>query len=168
MTTTTDFANPAPAPFANCEVITTNGAIVVPCEPISDDLAITPVFGMDALGNSVLGGDFVITHRATGRTVSDGPGCIECCRSAGKALVATGVDWSLLTSDNLAEQTAAWGDEVRRAVAEARTVNWSCDAEDCEPWPGQAVSERTESRTNHLRRVVEQNAQIVAEEEASR
>ncbi|AEV86702.1 hypothetical protein ACWT_5685 [Actinoplanes sp. SE50] len=154
--------------FPACTVVTSNGPVTVPCEPISDDLAITPVFGMTEDFRAVLGGDFLITHRATGLHVSDGPGCIECCRSAGKALVATGVDWSAITAGGGAEFMRALPDETRRAVAEARTVSWSCDIEYCNPWPEGATAERAQSKTNHLRQIVEQNARIVAAQEAGR
>jgi hypothetical protein len=127
--------NPAPAPFATCQIATDSGTITVPCEPIGGGVVITPVFGMGTDGQSLLGGDFILTHEPTGTMLSDGPGCIECCRSAGKALVATGVDWLQFTRANSAEITASWSGEVRKAVAEARTVNWSCDAENCDPWP---------------------------------
>lgn len=144
--------------FPTCVVTTASGPFTVICEPISDALAITPYFGTDDDDNPILGGDFVITHRATGMIVSDGPGCIQCCRSAGKALTAIGVDWDSLSPESVGELPA----DVRRAVAEARTVNWSCDAEYCEPWPEGAAAERTESRANHLK----QNARLVAAAEA--
>lgn len=132
--------NPAPKTFACCTITTDSGTLTVPCEPINDHLAITPVFGMDADGSSLLGGDFIITHRATGMAVSDGPGCLECCRGAGRALVETGVDWGALNRDNVGNISQSWSDELRQRVAEARTVNWSCDAEYCEPWPAKAAA----------------------------
>lgn len=151
--------------FPTCIITTTEGTVTVPCEPIGEHLAITPTFGMTDDLQGVLGGTFVITHRVTGKAVSDGPGCIECCRSAGKALLATGVDWSAITEDNASEFWATMPDELRRAVAEARTVNWSCDAEYCDPWPTEARAELAESRTSHLKRIVETNARLVAQEQ---
>lgn len=153
-------------PFPTCTITTAEGPVTVPCEPISDDLAITPALGMTEDFRALLDGGFVITHRATGLYVSDGPGCIECCRSAGKALLATGVDWSAITAEVPAGFWQAMPTGTRMAVAEARTVSWSCDSEDCDPWPEGATGERAASRTSHLRRVVEQNARIVAAEVA--
>ncbi|WP_045740900.1 hypothetical protein [Actinoplanes rectilineatus] len=155
-------------PFPTCTITTIQGPVTVPCEPIGEHLAIAPAFGMTEDFRAFLSGNFVITHRATGLHVSDGPGCIECCRSAGKALLATEVDWASITAEGSAEFWGSLTDEIRLAVAEARTVNWSCDAEYCNPWPEGVTAERAESRSNHLKRLVEQNARIVAAEEAAR
>lgn len=150
--------------FPMCTITTADGTVVVPCEPLGGGLAITPVFGMTEDFRAALGGDFVLTHVETGLTLSDGPGCIECCRSAGKALLATGVDWSTLTSENVRELSATWSDEVRAQVAEARTVSWSCDAEDCDPWPEESVAERSASRSAHLKKIAETNARLLAKD----
>lgn len=127
--------NPAPAPLATCTITTDSGPVVVPCEPISDALAITPAFGMDEHGKTMLGGNFLITHLPSGRHISDGPGCINCCRSAGRALMELGIDWSAADAENIDALIKSWSPELLRAVAEARTVAWSCDADYCAPWP---------------------------------
>lgn len=153
-------------PFPTCIITTADGSVTVPCEPIGEHLAITPTFGMTEDLRAVLGGDFVITHRRSGKVISDGPACIECCRSAGKALLATSIDWAAITEENAAAFLKALPEDAVRALAEARTVNWTCDAEDCEPWPDGATGERAESRASHLGRIVERNARILAEERA--
>jgi hypothetical protein len=142
--------NPAPAPFATCEISTDSGTITVPCEPIGNGMVITPTFGMDEDGKSLLGGDFIITHEPTGTILSDGPGCIECCRSAGKAILATGIDFAELDRTNSAEVAASWSDDVRMAFSEARQVSWSCDAENCNPWSDGSIQEVVEERKAHL------------------
>lgn len=140
MTTITDSAvsNPAPKPLAMVTVHTDSGDVAVPCEPIGDRLAITPAFGMDGDGNTFLAGGFTVTHVPTGNDLVDGPGCIECCRRSAKALIATGVDWGLLTRDNAEEIARSWSPEVREAVTLARLVEFCCDAEDCGPGEGTA------------------------------
>lgn len=142
--------NPAPAPFATCDIATDSGTITVPCEPVGNGIVITPVFGMDDDGNSLLGGDFILTHEATGTMLSDGGGCIECCRSAGKAILETGIDFSQIDRTNSAEVAAAWSDGVRQAFSEARMVNWSCDADLCDPWPEGAIEKVVAARKAHL------------------
>lgn len=135
MTTSTDaITNPAPKPLAMVTVHTDSGDVAVPCEPVGDWLAITPAFGMDEDGNTFLQGGFTITHVPTGNDLSDGPGCIECCRRAAKALIETGVDWGALTGDDYGQATfESWSPEVREAVTLARLVEFCCDAEGCEP-----------------------------------
>lgn len=121
-----------PAPFVYMTVHTECGPIEVPCEPIDDWLAITPTVGMDDAGNSILVGDFTIAHRPTGRMVSEGPGCIECCRYAGRKLAELGVDWSALVVDNSREWAAGLTTEQQQQLAEHRAVAWRCDAEPCD------------------------------------
>lgn len=126
--------NPAPKAFALVTVTTDSGDLTMPCEPINEWLAITPSFGMDEDGNSHLHGAFTVMHRPTGRNVVEGEGCIECCRSAGKALAALDADWSTLTPANSVEWSAALSDDTKVAFTAARSVGWLCDAKDCEPW----------------------------------
>ncbi len=142
--------NPAPAPFATCDIATTDGTITVPCEPIGNGMVITPTFGMDEDGRSLLGGDFIITHEPTGTMLSDGAGCIECCRSAGKAILALGVDFSQMDLTNSADLSASWPDEAKLGFSEARAVNWSCDADYCEAWPADAIDKYVAARKAHL------------------
>lgn len=122
----------APAELAMCKISTNSGDTLVPCEPINEWLAITPDFGMDKDGKTSLSGAFAVTFRPSGTRLSEGAGCIECCRSAGKALAALDVNWSTLTADTGAEWLAALPAETQHALAEARTVEWLCDAELCE------------------------------------
>jgi hypothetical protein len=129
-----EITNPAPKPLAICTVTTDSGSVTLPCEPINEWLAITPVFGMDDDGNSALDGGFTITHRPTGGNIVEGPGCIECCRSAGKVLDGLGIDWAGLTKETSNAWAAALPDDVKRKFAEARAVAWSCDSYTCEPW----------------------------------
>jgi hypothetical protein len=125
--------NPAPAALAVATISTDSGDVTVPCEPVNEWIAITPVFGMDHEGRSWLDGRFIVTHLPTGMSLVEGPGCINCCRNAGRALAATSVDWSVLTRENSAEISKSWPAEVRLVIAEARAVEWVCDAEYCEP-----------------------------------
>jgi len=124
-----------PAPLAFTTVSTSNGDVTVPCEPINDWLAITPVFSMDAGGKTWLNGGFTVTHRPTGLIVADGPGCIECCRAAGKELASLDVDWATLNAGNGREWAAALSDGTKRRLGNARAVDWSCDADYCYPRP---------------------------------
>jgi hypothetical protein len=128
--------NPAPAPLATCTVSTDSGDIVVPCEPINEWLAITPEFAMDDDGNTLLTGRFNLTHRPTGLEFGDGSGCAQCVRSAGQWLATLNLDWSALRPDSNAEWLAGLSQEQRFELGDARAINWSCDAEDCEPWGG--------------------------------
>jgi hypothetical protein len=123
---------PAPRPFATVVINTNSGPVAVPCEPINDWLAITPMFGMDADGNTNLVGGFTVTHRPTGMWLAEGPGCIECCRWSGRMLASTGIDWSALTSENSLEFSTGWSVEDTTAVAVARALEWGCDAEVCD------------------------------------
>lgn len=124
--------SPAPKPLATVVVNTNSGPVTVPCEPINDWLAITPMFGMDRDGNTNLDGGFTVTHRQTGLALAEGPGCIECCRWSGRMLANTGIDWSALTSENSLEFSVGWSTEDKTAVAVARALEWGCDAEVCE------------------------------------
>jgi hypothetical protein len=143
----TPTTNPAPNPIAFCAVTTDSGPVTVICEPVNDTIVITPTFGMDENGNTHLRGDFVVTHRPTGRHLSDGSGCINCCRSAAHALIATGIDWAAVTADTLDAVVASWTIEQKTRVAAARTVAWSCDAEVCEPWKPSGDTLPTEGGT---------------------
>jgi hypothetical protein len=145
--------NPAPKPFATIEVFTDSGKVTVPCEPVGNGIVITPSFGMDDDGNSLLLGAFQLTHEKTGLMLSEGGGCITCCRSAGKAMLATGVDFSQIGRDNGAEVAASWDEVVRYVVAEARAVEWACDADYCDPWPSDSMEKVAAARKAHLSRL---------------
>src|SRR5262249_27785047 len=76
---------------ATVPVTTSDGRVVVACEPVSEWLAITPTFGMNTGGETYLGGNFTITHIPTGLRLSAvGIGCINCCRNAGRRLAGLG------------------------------------------------------------------------------
>ena len=123
--------NPAPKPMPVVTVATDSGNLVVPCEPINEYLAITPAFCMDQDGNGLLDGGFAITHTPTGAAITDGTGCIECARAAGKRLAA--LDWSAVTQDNTEEWAGRLSDEDRQTLLHYRALEWGCDAEYCEP-----------------------------------
>lgn len=120
-----------PAPLATVTVTTNSGPVTVPCEPVTDQIVITPVFEMDDQGKTCLTGDFTVTHRSSGRTIADGSGCIECCRWSARMLASTSIDWSLLTPDNTAEISRGWSVEDKTTVSHARALSWICDAECC-------------------------------------
>lgn len=125
--------NPAPAPIAVATITTDSGNLTVPCEPINDWLAITPAFGMDDEGKSWLDGGFTITHLGTGRAVSDGAACINCCRASGKKLASLATaDWSALTEDNATDWLARLSDEDRSTFGLYRALEWGCDADLCD------------------------------------
>lgn len=124
--------NPAPAPLAMCTISTDSGPTTIVCEPISDSIVITPAFGMDDEGKTWLLGGFVLTHVPTGGSISEGQGCIECCRANGRALAALPVDWSALTKTNAADWSAGWPDDLKSKFSDYRAVEWGCDAENCE------------------------------------
>lgn len=128
----TTVRNPAPRALAFVDIDTDSGAVRLICEPINEWLAITPFFGMDSDGKTWLDGTFTVTHIPTGRNIVDGSGCIACCRHAGKVLSALAADWSTLTSTNGTEWSANLDEATQRAFAEARPVEWACDAEYCD------------------------------------
>lgn len=130
--TTETIKNPAPAPFAMTTVHTDSGNLTTPCEPVNEWLAITPEIGMEEDGTSRLIGAFVVTHRPTGTVLTEGGGCIECARLAGRELAALDVDWSTLTSDYAEAWFAELPQDVKYRFWEVRPVEWACDAEPCE------------------------------------
>jgi len=132
---------PAPAPLATAAVYTNSGTVVVPCEPINEWLAITPVFSMDMDGKTWLDGTFSITHLPTGQAFSEGSGCINCCRRAAAGLLALDADWSLLPGTNGAEFVASLDEHQKFELSTLRELDWSCDADYCdEPDDEEAVS----------------------------
>lgn len=114
-------------------IVTGDGEVSVPCEPINEWLAITAVFGMDAEGKTGLDGRFSIVHLPTGKQFSDGLACLTCCQNAGKAITAMDIDWAAFRVGHEAEWVEALGEETRSALGIARSVEWGCNAEDCEP-----------------------------------
>jgi hypothetical protein len=117
--------------LATVTVTTSDGPVVVACEPVGEWLAITPTFGMNTLGGTYLGGDFTITHIPTGLRLAEGSSCIECCRHAGRLLAGLAVDWATLTANNASQWANALDADARQALAAARAVGWACDT-----WPG--------------------------------
>lgn len=129
-----EITNPAPADFALVTIVTDSGTLTVPCEPINDWLAITPAFGMDQDGRSLLVGAFTLTSRTTGTAVGDGAACINCCRAAGEKLAnLPSADWSALNADNAAAWLAALDPEDQATFHLYRALEWGCAAEYCEP-----------------------------------
>lgn len=124
---------PAPAQLTTVTLTTNSGDVTIPCEPINDWLAITPVFAMDAETYATFyDGTFAITHRPTGALFSEGAGCIECCRAAGRLMTALDVDWSALTGDNGRGWWAALPESIQLDLSTIRAVEWACDAEYCD------------------------------------
>jgi hypothetical protein len=136
----TTVTNPAPCPLVTVTLSTDSGDVEVPCEPINEWLGITAAFGMDDAGRTFLDGRFTITHRPTGLNFVASPGCIQCCRSAGRAMVALDLDWPSLTAANGTEWAKALPDDVRVAFADARSVGFYCTAGACPLWPSEAVT----------------------------
>lgn len=140
-----EITNPAPAPFPYTTIATDSGQLTIPCEPINEWIAITPVLGMDKDGNAFLG-TFTITHRPTGSTLGDGDACINCCRASGRKFASLpSADWSALTADNAAEWLASLTEEDRQTFHLYRALEWGCDAEYCE-----VPAEQTPITTVHL------------------
>ncbi|TBL29076.1 hypothetical protein EYA84_25330 [Verrucosispora sp. SN26_14.1] len=129
---TDTITNPAPAPLATATVTTDSGPIVLPCEPISEWLAITPVVGMDKDGKTWFDGGFTITHLPTGLAFGEGPACINCCRSSGQKFAAMDTDWSALTAATASEWAAGLSDADRETLMLYRPLEWRCDAELCD------------------------------------
>ena len=127
-------------PITACTIAMDNDTtLTVPCEALNEALAITPKFAVSpATGRGIFGGTFVVTHIPTGRSVSGGSGCIECCRATGNALLATGIDWSFGYDDRYAV-TDLWSEQTKRAVKKARSIAESCGAENCAHSPTNAV-----------------------------
>ncbi|MEU8371175.1 hypothetical protein [Micromonospora tulbaghiae] len=123
------------AEFPTATIVTDEGTVIVPCEPINDWLAITPATGRTDDGRYVLGGTFTITHLPTGATIADGDACINCCRASARKIgsLAT-ADWSTLTADNTSEWSAALSEQDRETLALYRALEWGCDADLCQ-WP---------------------------------
>jgi hypothetical protein len=111
------------------EIATPDGVpVTLPCEPINDVLAITPV-----LGRGRFIGTFTITHRPTGREFTESGGCIDCCREAGRLLAEVAVDWSALTADNSLDWLMALPADAQAAVTKARAIScdqWHCGQDD--------------------------------------
>lgn len=130
----TTIKNPSPKPLSVATISTDSGTVTVPCEPVNEWLAITPVFGMDRDGNTFLEGTFTITHQPTGIKLADGCGCIVCARNAGKAIAELGIDWSGLGMDH--DANTAWfaglPEETKRDFQMVRDVEWLCDANYCQ------------------------------------
>jgi hypothetical protein len=126
----TKIGNPAPAPLAFCRIATDSGDVTVICEPVTDELAITPTFGMDNEGRTLLTGHFTLTHRITGQSVSDGDGCIHCCRAVAGEIAAMGLDWVAAAWDGAAFVAALTQDQ-RRHLATVSALEWMCDQEPC-------------------------------------
>lgn len=101
------------------QIATKNGLVTVPYEPIDDWLCITPTIQSE--GSRVRLGDFTLTHRATGRALSQ-PGCAECCREAGHAVSKLGLDWSGVTADT----SKAWVQRLAEDQA-IRADDGACD-----------------------------------------
>lgn len=80
------------ADFPTATIKGQDSALTVPCEPVTDGLAITPCldFGENP---PRLGGGFTLTHTPTGRALTPGQACLECVRETGRRLAATGVRW---------------------------------------------------------------------------
>ena len=128
MTDQTVIKKPAPAPLAFTMVRTDSGEVSLPCEPINEWLAITPVVGMDVDGKTWLIGTFMVTHRPTGTALLFSSGCIYCCRQS--AEVFARFDWSSTADEGGVEaMVAAFDDEQRRVFSLAMNV-W-CDTEYC-------------------------------------
>ncbi|WP_433651062.1 hypothetical protein ACQP2C_00015 [Micromonospora zamorensis] len=121
------------ATFPTATIVTDKGTLTVPCEPINDWLAITPVTGLTDDGQPVLGGTFTVTHLPTGTTLGDGDACINCCRASGRKFASlTTADWSALNADNAADWLAALSHDDRQAFGLYRALEWGCDAEYCD------------------------------------
>lgn len=132
-TITEDIAKPAPAPISIATIFTDGGNFQTPCEPINEWLAITAVLGMDADGKTWLTGTFVITHLPSGRAFTE-EACINCCRNAGRRLNREGIDWTALKGFGQDAQpwVDALTDKQRKAIGDARSIDFTCDAEYCD------------------------------------
>lgn len=99
--------------------------VPVICEPVGDHLAVTPgiIRKEDAL---VLAGDFVVTHRPTGRRIGRWGVCHTCALQLARGLATLDtVDWA---THQVGEQP---GPEAWQLIGMAE----ACDADDCHTIP---------------------------------
>ena len=130
-----------PPPFPTLTIHSSDGDIVVPCEPIGDWFAITPEFAMTANFDGLLRGTFLVSLYPSGARLSQGSGCIHCARRAALAWSKLPLDWASLTSENSTEWAQAQQAEALREFLTNRDLGFDCDTSYCEIADGDDRSE---------------------------
>jgi hypothetical protein len=115
--------------FPTTRIANFNSSTFVPCETITDGIAITPFLDLGESSHA-FGGGFNITHTPSGRTFVHGQACIECARETGRRLAATGVDWTTLDITNADTLKAGVGDQYD-ALVKALQLFGKCAQQVC-------------------------------------
>ena len=105
-------------------IVTKQGAVSVPVEPVNEWLCIAPTIGMDMDGGTRLG-EFTLTHRASGMALGEAA-CIECCREAARDVAKLGLDWSGVTAETSREWSRNLPEDKRLAFGAALSTTSGC------------------------------------------
>lgn len=154
--------------FPTATVRNINSSTTVPCEIVTEGIAITPYLDLTLEEGYRLGGGFTLTHPPTGQTFVRGQACIECAHEVGRRLAALPVDWPSLDLADAEKAKTLIGDSYEAMIAALRLFG-KCAQQTCfhDEQCGACGMER--QHAPHCIYVVgpmvaEQNARILAKE----